>query len=138
MTGNTYKDCLDVAKLREWSSAYIGNTTEDNYTTPLLADANWWASLKVDRLYVMAGGDEVFADDIASFADRLKVSIPISPNARNSMGSITCNSQIGLHNVEFFSSPGEAHDSPVLDFMLNAPEGPATLMFYEWSIQTAR
>ncbi|KAK4934943.1 hypothetical protein LTR10_023909 [Elasticomyces elasticus] len=117
MVENRYKDCLDVVNLREWSSSYIGNAAEDNYTTPLRADANWWASLKVNKLYVIAGGDELFADDIARFADRIKAV---------------------LNNVEFFSSPGEAHDSPVLDFLLNAPDGGAARQFYKWTLEAAR
>ncbi|KIV81314.1 hypothetical protein PV11_03506 [Exophiala sideris] len=73
MTSNIYKDCIDVRTVHKWSREFLGTTPEDSYNIPLNADPEWWPSLKVVDVYIAAGCNEVFLDDIVALANKFKV-----------------------------------------------------------------
>ena len=70
---NAKKDVLSGAALRKWSNAFMGDATQDNYTSPLDAPPHWWTGFPANDILVLAGGDEVFVDDIQEFAQKLNV-----------------------------------------------------------------
>ncbi|KIX06702.1 uncharacterized protein Z518_04678 [Rhinocladiella mackenziei CBS 650.93] len=117
MSKNLYKDCLDIGTLQKWSKAFIGNAPMDNYTVPLNAEPAWWSGLKTKVLCIVAGGTELFFDDIENFATKVKVHHP---------------------EVEFFNSPGEAHDSPISDIVMGFKEGAAARKFCQWILTTIK
>lgn len=73
MKRNVGKDLLDRPVLERWSEAFMGGAEPDNYNTPLQADADWWKGLSAKEIYVLAGEDEIFVDDIEEFVKKLRV-----------------------------------------------------------------
>jgi hypothetical protein len=82
MTRNKHKDILDLRTLKTWSAAYTGSSPLDNYNSPLDAPTRWWEKLQDTSICILSGEDEVFVDDIAQFADRLKVCVIIHSQER--------------------------------------------------------
>jgi len=73
MTTNAEKDCLDIRALKKWSDQFMTTSAADFYNQPKNANAAWWREAKVEQIAIVAGGDEVFVDDIVDFAEILKV-----------------------------------------------------------------
>ncbi|OAL27827.1 ATP-dependent RNA helicase DDX54/DBP10 [Fonsecaea nubica] len=114
---NTAKDCLDVQPLQEWSQLFLGRAGLDNYNVPLMAPSDWWAPLKDHKFCVIAGGNELFIDDIVEFVEKLK------------------SQEI---EVDFLNSPGEVHDSPVFDKIMGIPQGKAGEKFQSWVLHNVQ
>jgi hypothetical protein len=64
---------LDGEILTRWASAFIGGATVDPYNQPATAPAAWWRGVKADEVLVLAGGDEVFVDDVEAVGAKIKV-----------------------------------------------------------------
>lgn len=76
-TDNARKDSLSSQAVKKWSKMFMGSSPVDPYNTPLDAFDIWWKDAPVERVLILAGGDEVFRDDIQHFARKFKVCIPI-------------------------------------------------------------
>ncbi|KAI9786493.1 MAG: hypothetical protein M1839_006953 [Geoglossum umbratile] len=74
MKSNQYKDCLKDIVLRYWGDQFMGAAEVDPYNQPLTAPPNWWSTLTVDEILVVAGRDELLVDDIREFAKKLEAS----------------------------------------------------------------
>ena len=73
MKSNAGKDLLDLVTLRKWSDNFMDGTDLDFYNTPLTAGEDWWEGIAASEIAVIAGGDEIFVDDIRCFVEKLKV-----------------------------------------------------------------
>ncbi|KAK4934224.1 hypothetical protein LTR10_024440 [Elasticomyces elasticus] len=138
MTSNIYKDCIDVKTVHKWSREFLGTTPEDNYNVPLKADPEWWSSLKVNDVCIVAGRNEVFLDDIVKFAKKMKVGTMLkfsSLSQAQIQSHIYCCIQVGREDVEFSISDGETHDSPVSDTILGFLEGAMIKTFCQWLME---
>ncbi|KAG9245877.1 Alpha/Beta hydrolase protein [Calycina marina] len=74
---NTYKDTLVAGTLQNWSAAFIGEAwpfsqKSDYYNQAVTAPASWWSGLRIGKVLVIGGGDEVLIDGIKIFAGKLK------------------------------------------------------------------
>ena len=71
------KDSVDGSVLREWSAYFMGGATTNDYNQPFCAPDDWWKHLDgvVGDLLITARVDEVLADDMKAFADKIQVSI---------------------------------------------------------------
>ena len=75
-TANKYRDSVNAAVLRRWSSYCMGEASTDEYNQPFRATEAWWQHLrdKSGGLLITAGSDEVAVDGIQAFAKVTKVS----------------------------------------------------------------
>jgi acetyl esterase/lipase len=73
MKMNRYKDCLADSVLQYWGDQFMGEAKADPYNQPLTASSDWWSTLTVDEILVVAGSDELLIDDIREFAKKLEV-----------------------------------------------------------------
>ncbi|KAI9835657.1 MAG: hypothetical protein M1837_003684 [Sclerophora amabilis] len=96
MTRNGLKDLIHPDTLNVYARSYMGCASVDQYNQPGTASAEWWASLKIDDILVVAGKDEVLLDGINRFAEKLK-------SVHEKTTSVIV--------------PNEAHVSPVLERM---------------------
>jgi hypothetical protein len=48
-------------------------TNTDPYSQPITAPELWWENLGVEKMVIVAGGDEVFIDDIRVFEKKLRL-----------------------------------------------------------------
>ncbi|TKA24603.1 hypothetical protein B0A50_06363 [Salinomyces thailandicus] len=106
-------DYLSLPGLTKGFEAFLGGADVDVWNTPLAGEAGFWKGLekKVGDVRVLAGGLEIFSDDIGVFVERLKV-----------------------HNkerVELFVGEAEQHDPPVAD-IFTGREGLCTLKMFDW------
>lgn len=102
---NKYKDCLGIPELNTWSSAWQGDAPRDPYNQPLHASSQWWEGLSsiVDEIFVVAGADEVFADDIKAWAEVVR--------------------QLHPHRIiKLLVTEDEAHDQPIMDLIMGYTE----------------
>ncbi|KAL1956360.1 hypothetical protein VTO42DRAFT_7343 [Malbranchea cinnamomea] len=76
MKENIKKDMLMPETLKLWSDMYLAGQKEDNYNQPALAPADWWSGIKVNRIMVVAGSDEVLLGGIEEFLKKLKAGFP--------------------------------------------------------------
>lgn len=69
-------DYLSLPGLTKGFEAFLGGADVDVWNTPLAGEAGFWKGLekKVGDVRVLAGGLEIFSDDIGVFVERLKVS----------------------------------------------------------------
>ena len=67
-------DYMSRSALENASQAFMSNATVDEYNTPLSAKPGFWRNLPevVQSIRVLAGGVELFADDIKAYAEKLK------------------------------------------------------------------
>ncbi|KAI6856580.1 hypothetical protein KC338_g8373 [Hortaea werneckii] len=106
-------DYMSRSALENASQAFMSNAPVDEYNTPLSASPEYWKNLPeaVQSIRVLAGGVELFADDIKAYAEKLKV-----------------------HNrgkVEIFVDSKGQHDTPLVD-IFRGHDGPSTLKVYDW------
>lgn len=68
-------DYMSRSALGNASQAFMSNASVDEYNTPLSASPEFWENLPeaVQSVRVLAGGVELFADDIKAYAEKLKV-----------------------------------------------------------------
>lgn len=71
---NAKKDILNLQALKKWSDNFMFGAVEDNYNSPLGADASWWNSIKAQDVCILGGQDKVFKSDIESLVEKFKVS----------------------------------------------------------------
>ena len=105
---NAYKDCVGSEPCKQWSAAWIGDAwphkvSSDYYNQPGTAGESWWEGLRVDKVLVVAGGEEVLVDGIQRFAGTLTASL-------------------GPDKVELVVVPGEYHDQPSIDLQFGYTE----------------
>lgn len=99
---NRLKDNVTAKGLKKWSDAYLDLHQSDFFNTPLGAPEGWWRNLPFDRILILAGGDELFVDDICDMASKMKVRKPkarvLYPRCTNLKGNAgsTCDSTIDL------------------------------------------
>lgn len=66
-------------------AAYLGEAPLDNYNQPGIAPAEWWRRIPVKQILITGGAKEVFVEEIARFAEKLKVSIIPAPNRQENI-----------------------------------------------------
>ena len=74
---NVHKDMCAPATLKSWSEVYLGGRISDNYAEPGRAGVDWWKGIRVRKVLVTAGRDDVMLDTAKSLADDIKASISI-------------------------------------------------------------
>ncbi|KAI7203186.1 hypothetical protein KC316_g7802 [Hortaea werneckii] len=113
MNADKSVDYMSRPGLENASQAFMSDAPVDEYNTPLAASPEFWKDLPqaVQTIRVLAGGVELFADDIKAFAEKLKV---------HNRG-----------NVEIFVDSKGQHDTPLVD-IFRSHDGPATLKVYDW------
>jgi len=74
----------------------------DFYNQPITAPKTWWEDLQVKKTVIVAGGDEVFIDDIQLFESIFR------GNGKRNVVSVICE--------------GEFHDQPNVDLQLGFKE----------------
>lgn len=70
---NRYKDVVSKKCGQRWSAAYLNGEPADNWSEPLLANPDWWHAVKVGRVLVVAGSDEILLSSIIAFGEKFKV-----------------------------------------------------------------
>lgn len=105
---NKSKDCLTVAALNQWSSAFLGvpyphTGALDYYNNAITAPESWWKDLQVEDVLIVAAADEVLLDGVVAFEKKLSKGL-------------------GEDKVELFIAHGEYHDQPSIDVMLGYAE----------------
>jgi acetyl esterase/lipase len=73
MKTNQYKDCIKDNTLQYWGEQFLGKAKADPYNQPLTASSEWWSTLSVDEILIVAGADEIMIEDIREFAKKLEV-----------------------------------------------------------------
>lgn len=73
-------DYMSRSALENASQAFMSNAPVDEYNTPLAASAEFWKNLSqtVQTVRILAGGVELFADDIKAYAEKLKACCRLS------------------------------------------------------------
>ncbi|OQE13256.1 hypothetical protein PENFLA_c051G10194 [Penicillium flavigenum] len=117
MRSNQYSDVLNVAALEKWATLFKGLATSDQYMEPLSAPEDWWQGLPTREVLVIAGGDELFVDDIQNFADQLS----------------SVHKEVILETV-----PREAHDHLVMEFFLKEGRTRQREIFEKWLCRALR
>ncbi|KEZ43632.1 hypothetical protein SAPIO_CDS4230 [Scedosporium apiospermum] len=115
MKSNAGKDLLDLVTLRKWSDNFMAGTDLDFYNTPLTAGEDWWEGIAASEIAVIAGGDEIFVDDIRCFVEKLK---------KHQEGKFT-----------YVEIKGEAHDAPILDYMFKLSHGEQKRAIDTWILE---
>lgn len=59
---------------RPWSRHYLGGASRDNYTDASDAPPSWFETYPVEKILVLAGGNEILKSNIDEFVTNLKVS----------------------------------------------------------------
>lgn len=80
-TGDLITD--SVAKV--WAPAYLGGRQRDNYTDLMLAPEDWCKDFQVEKILVLAGGNEILMPVIEELMAKLTVSI-LSSRCRYGLG----------------------------------------------------
>ncbi|KAH6988321.1 Alpha/Beta hydrolase protein [Ilyonectria sp. MPI-CAGE-AT-0026] len=111
MKANRLKDCLSQPTLHTWSRNFLGQAPLDNYNFPLGAQRSWWSPMQDIDLFVIAGADEIFVDDIEQWVDNLKEA-GLKPK---------------YHRVE-----GEAHDEMIWSEGFGFGRPTSKSMFEDW------
>jgi acetyl esterase/lipase len=107
-TTNAYKDLIGPEACKQWSTAFMHTpwphiTNTDPYNQPITASESWWESLRVEKVVIVAGRDEVFIDDVRVLETMLR-------------------RQVGEGKVESAYCEGEFHDQPNVDLQLGFKE----------------
>jgi acetyl esterase/lipase len=80
MKENEQMDILSKRFLQHASVAFLSNAAVTVYNTPKSGDTVFWSDLreKIANVRVIAGGLELFVDDVQEFVDTIKVSPDVS------------------------------------------------------------
>jgi len=105
---NANKDCIGTVAGKQWSTAWLGEAwphtqISDNYNQGITAPASWWKDLRVEKVLLVGGDEEVLIDGIKKFAGQLIASL-------------------GPDKVELVVIPGEYHDQPNIDLQFGYKE----------------
>ena len=84
------------------------------WAVPVRGDRSFWRDVKVERMLLLAGADEVYVDDVREFADLV--------------GAEEAGSRMHLKIC-----PGEIHDQWALDLGLGIEDGVMTTSLLEWA-----
>ncbi|KAI6819179.1 hypothetical protein KC340_g11131 [Hortaea werneckii] len=105
-------DYMSRSALENASQAFMSNAPVDEYNTPLAASPEFWENLSqtVQTIRILAGGVELFADDIKAYAEKLKACCQLVHNGEK---------------VEIFVDSKGQHDTPLVD-IFRGQEGPST------------
>lgn len=109
-TGDLITD--SVAKV--WAPAYLGGRQRDNYTDLMLAPEDWCKDFQVEKILVLAGGNEILMPVIEELMAKLTKTFP---------------------NAELFVGERECHVAPVYNLYLgDKTETTQGLKLYSWLI----
>ncbi|KAI9376175.1 Alpha/Beta hydrolase protein [Aspergillus egyptiacus] len=114
MRRNLHRDILALPVLKKWAAIFQGGAASDFYLEPLSAPSDWWQGFPAKEVLIMAGGDELFVDDIAKFSKQFDAA----------------NSQTVTKIVR-----GEAHDHPVMEFVVKEPQSEQRRIFEAWILE---
>ena len=67
-----HKDIFTKASMHEWADDFASPAEQNNYTEPLRAAVSWWSKLPAKKVLNLAGGYEMFRDDIEAFGQTLE------------------------------------------------------------------
>lgn len=95
----------------EWANAYAPSPSRNEYSEPLRADVAWWRHIPVKDVLILAGGIEVFCDDIQEIGKRIS-------EAGVKTSVVTC--------------PNHVHVECLLDAKAELPEGVMAQAIWEW------
>ncbi|KAH8659975.1 Alpha/Beta hydrolase protein [Xylariales sp. PMI_506] len=109
---NFNKDYILTQRTKWCSDVFVGDTPEDNYTTPLNAPSKWWIDMPVDHVLVLGGGDEVMIDDIRNLGLKMQ--------------------EFNRDKVEIFIGQRECHVSPVVELAFDFDTGHQTARLEKW------
>jgi len=82
-----HKDIFTAAAMHEWADSYASTTERNNYTEPLRAEIPWWSNLPATKVLNLAGGHELFRDDIEAFGKVLET-------AKVHVKTVVCQKQV--------------------------------------------
>ncbi|KAH8598102.1 prolyl oligopeptidase-like protein [Bisporella sp. PMI_857] len=107
-TANEYKDVIGIGALQQWSSAFLDDPyphtkKSDFYNHAVNAPESWWENLKIDRVLIVAGAEEVLLDGINKFVKKFT-------------------DGLGSEKVETIVVQGEYHDQPNIDLQIGYTE----------------
>ncbi|UPK95747.1 hypothetical protein LCI18_006682 [Fusarium solani-melongenae] len=108
---NAGKDFLNDGLILEWAEAYAPSPVRDGYSEPLRNDEGWWRGLPAKAVLILAGGDEVFCDDIQELGQRMAES-----GTPTTM--VTC--------------PNHSHEECIQDAKTGLAAGPMASSVWEW------
>ncbi|TPX10341.1 uncharacterized protein E0L32_008746 [Thyridium curvatum] len=99
---NKWKDCLGRRSLRVITGHW--QPKDDVWAGPDTAEVSFWDGLRADKIIFIAGGDEVYRDDVVDTA-----------------GTIT--QAVGADRVQLVICPGEMHVQASLDLAMGIEDG---------------
>lgn len=68
-------DLLTPAVDKPWSSAFLGGSEKDYYTSASTAPQSWFEAFPVKAMLILGGGSEILLPVIEDLAEKLKVSL---------------------------------------------------------------
>jgi acetyl esterase/lipase len=66
-------DLITPAVDMPWSTAFLGGSAKDNFTSASAAPQSWFAAFPVSRVLILGGGSEILLPAIEDLAEKLKV-----------------------------------------------------------------
>ncbi|KHN97391.1 Alpha/beta hydrolase fold-3 [Metarhizium album ARSEF 1941] len=90
-------DLITPAVDKPWSSAFLGGSDKDYFTSASTAPRSWLAAFPVKRVLILGGGNEIMLPAIEDLAEKLQAALP---------------------NVELFIGHREAHVAPVYNMLV--------------------
>ncbi|KAH7127343.1 Alpha/Beta hydrolase protein [Dactylonectria macrodidyma] len=66
-----HRDYVNKLQVFEWADAYCPSPIRNEYSEPARAGSDWWKGLPVQEVLVLAGGMEVFHDDVKTLGTNL-------------------------------------------------------------------
>lgn len=107
-------DMISAFGCKGASKQFLGSVEEDEYTVPLRASPDWWKEVKAEQTLITSGSYEIFASDIASFAEKYRVH-----NSR----------------TEVYEAKHEIHDQGLIDTMLGYEIPETEKLMQRWIIE---
>lgn len=102
---NAHKDIVSVQSTEFFAAQWA--PVKEVWASPVLAAPSFWAAAPVGRVLLLAGGDEVYVDDIRAFAGRFGAEEGVDDGA-GTRALVVC--------------PGEYHDQGILDLGVGIEE----------------
>jgi hypothetical protein len=137
MKANKKKDFIKFTSLEKLSAQFVGSAGLDGYNMPLSASPDWWKSLQVQNLCIMAGEYEIFLTDIEDFAAAVKVLNLVHISALDSSSLSLADlglTETKLHNpqTEYYCAPAEIHVGMLVDRGLGLGLAKSEIHFRSW------
>ena len=108
---NIKKDIVTTEILKYFEADFVSSTDKNNYSEPILANADWWVKAPVEKFLVLRGDYEVFRDDIETFSKTL--------------------GEAGL-NIDAVNCARQVHMDCILDIMSGLEPGPMSFAVWDW------